>query len=95
MKTVKFVKIIRWETVFVLSILHDSTPPFCPTLISFNSLFSLIVHTFRHFLDMYSPQVVGAAHSAVKGLKMTEAETAKGKTCVKAAIHMASESRGW
>lgn len=39
-------------------------------------------------------KVVRAAHSTVKGLKVTEADTAKGKTCVKAAIHMASESGG-
>lgn len=54
----------------------------------------LICNYLKMFLKRHSLQVVRAAHSAVKGLKVTEAETAKGKNCVKAAIHMASESNG-
>lgn len=39
-------------------------------------------------------KVVLAAHSAAKGLKITEAETTRGKTLVKAAILMTSEAGG-
>lgn len=37
-------------------------------------------------------KVIDAVHSAVKGLKVTEADVARGKKMAKAAIHMATES---
>lgn len=39
-------------------------------------------------------QVIDAVHSAVKELKVTQADVARGKKMAKAAIHMATESGG-